>query len=65
MTEDSMKYWIDNASYESLLNKWRNAPAGDPFFQGETGQYYSKVMARKRDEAGPGEAVRASKNIGW
>lgn len=57
--------WIDNASYEELLRKWRYAPAGDPMFQGETGQYYSEVMAKKRDEVGNAEHVRASKSIGW
>lgn len=49
MTEQQMREWIDNASYEELLRKWRFAPVGDPFFQGEMGQYYSKVMAEKRD----------------
>ncbi len=58
------KEWIDSASYETLLRKWRFAPAEDPAFQGEVGQYYSDVMFRKRD-ADPGGAVRASKNIGW
>ena len=27
---------IDSMSYESLLSRWRNAPAGNPWFQGET-----------------------------
>ena len=63
MTPDQ-KAWIDNASYESLLSKWRFAPAGDPIFQGECGQYYSKVLAEKRS-ANPGGAVAASKQIGW
>jgi hypothetical protein len=64
MTEKEMREWIDNADYEALLRKWRFAPPGDPFFQGEIGQYYSKVMAEKRD-ADPAGAVRASKRIGW
>ena len=64
MTDDE-KQWIDNNSYEGLLRRWRNAPCGDPIFQGDTGNYYSKVMARKRDEVGPGGAVAASKRIGW
>ena len=56
---------IDDASYETLLRRWRNAPAGgDPMFQGALGEYYSKVMFAKRDAA-PGEAVAASKRIGW
>ena len=62
---EEMKKWIDNASYEQLLSKWRNAPSGNPFFQDEVGQYYSKVMAEKKAEVGNGEHVRASKSIGW
>ena len=65
MTEAQMRDWIDAASYEELLRRWRNAPAGNPFFQGEVGTYYSAAMARKRSEVGPGGAVAASKNIGW
>ena len=62
---EEMKEWIDNASYEQLLSKWRTAPSGNPFFQGEIGEYYSKVMAEKRAEVGNAEHVRASKSIGW
>ena len=65
MIESEMKDWIDKASYEQLLSKWRSAPAGSPFFQGETGQYYSRVMAKKRENVGNAEHVRASKSIGW
>lgn len=60
-----MKEWIDNASYEALLSRWRNAPAGDPFFQGEVGEYYKKVMGDRRVEVGDAEHVPASKRIGW
>ena len=63
MINEQIKSWIDNASYESLLSKWRFAPAGDPYFQGETGDYYKKVMCEKRD-ANPAAAVSASKRIG-
>ena len=65
MTKEKMKEWIDKADYRSLLRKWRFAPVGDPFFQGDIGDYYSNVMARKRSEVGHEEAVRASKTIGW
>lgn len=60
-----LKNWIDSASYQALLSRWRSAPAGSPYFQGETGQYYQQVMANKREEVGPGEHVRASKSTGW
>ena len=65
MTEKQMKEWIDNARYEQLLSKWRFAPVGNPFFQGELGDYYSNKMAEKREEVGHAESVRASKSIGW
>ncbi len=64
MTEEE-KQWIDGADYEQLLSRWRNAPIGDRIFQGETGQYYGKVMREKRDSVGHAGAVAASKSIGW
>jgi hypothetical protein len=64
MTEDEMKEVIDGSSYEQLLSRWRFAKPGNPFFFGEVGEYYSKVMFQKRD-ADPDGAVRASKSIGW
>jgi len=65
MTTEEMKKEIDSRSYEDLLSKWRYAPIGDPYFQGEVGEYYSKVMAEKRAEVGHNAAVAASKSIGW
>lgn len=64
MTNEEKK-WIDSASYEDLLRMWRKAPPGSPLFQGETGQYYSLVMDKKRSIVGTREHVRASKSIGW
>ena len=64
MTKDQ-KDWIDQANYYSLLERWRNAPVGDPMFQSDTGDYYSKIMASKRESLEPGEHVAASKHIGW
>ncbi len=65
MSDDSMKEWIDNASYEELLRKWRFAPVGDPFFIGEMGAYYGRKLSEKRQEVGNEEHVRVSKMIGW
>jgi hypothetical protein len=62
---DEQRRWIDSASYESLLSRWRSAPVGDPMFQGDTGDYYARVMAEKRKQVGQAEHVRASKAIGW
>lgn len=65
MGADELKAQIDTMSYEDLLRLWRFAPAGNPLFQGEVGQYYSKVMAKKKNEIGSAAAVAASKRIGW
>ena len=56
------KLWIDNASYEELLLKWRYAQLGDYMLQGETGEYFSKVMFTKKMTC---DHVQASKNVGW
>jgi len=63
MNEETKKQ-IDNMDYKSMLSLWRNAPVGHPMFQGETGDYYSKVMAKKRNEIGNAAHVAASKTIG-
>ena len=56
---------IDGMSYRDMLALWRFAPAGEPIFQDESGQYYSRVMFEKRGQVGPAEAVAASKSVGW
>lgn len=58
------KAHIDEMSHFDLLSKWRYAPVGDPWFQGETGQYWGARMRKLKDE-NPGGAVRDSKDIGW
>lgn len=57
---------IDGQDYEDLLRKWRYAPSGDPWFQGETGAYWGDRMTELRSQPG-GNAnhVKASKSIGW
>lgn len=65
MTIKEMKEWIDKASYEELLRKWRFEPSGTPWFQGEVAKYYEEVMGKKRLEIGDVAAIQASKNIGW
>ena len=59
------KKWIDDASYEQMLAKWRHAPSDDPMFSGETGQYFKTVMMKKKSEISPEAAVQASKSVGW
>lgn len=63
--DSDVKEWVDNATYHSLLEKWRMAPAGDRFFQGDNGKYYSAVMREKRDAVGTAHHIQASKSIGW
>ena len=58
------KNHIDSLTYYQLLDRWRNAPVGDPWFQGETGSYWAKTLAKKRN-ADPAQAVADSKTIGW
>ena len=62
---ENAKVQIDAMDYEDMLRLWRNAPVGHPMFQGETGDYYQKVMRQKQSEVGQDAHVRASKAIGW
>jgi len=62
---DKQKEWIDSASYQELLGRWRMSPIGDSMFQGETGDYYTSAMKRKKAEVGHDAVVGASKAIGW
>ena len=64
MNEKTRKY-IDGLTLDQLLSKWRFAPIGDPMLQGETGDYFSKVMSEKRKAAGDGAWTAASKSVGW
>ena len=64
MTFEEMKEWINNADIRQLLKKWRFAPSGSEWFQGEIGKYYAEVMQKKRDEDN-NAYVSASKSIGW
>ena len=54
------KIEIDNMTQEELCFKWRFARAGDLFFQGDTGEYFTKVMKEKG-----GMTSEISKKIGW
>lgn len=56
------KQHIDSLTHFQLLRHWRYAPAGDPWFQGETGQYWRKRMTELR-EKDPAQAVANSKAL--
>jgi hypothetical protein len=63
---DKTKQYIDSLSYERLLLHWRFAPVGDKWFEGETGEYWTKRMSELRNlPNGENEHVRASKAIEW
>ena len=64
LSEENKKH-IDSLSYEQLLTRWRFAPLGDLWFQGETGEYWGIAMKKKKEELEGYQAVAISKNIGW
>lgn len=59
------KKWIDNATYNELLYRWRFGKTGDPIFQGDIGEYFSKIMREKRSLLNDAEQVQSSKRVGW
>ena len=65
MMNQRTRDYIDGLTYEEMLRKMRYAPVGDPMFQGETGEYFLKVMGQKRDRLATGEHTAISKRIGW
>lgn len=62
LTEENKKT-IDSKSYRELLSGWRFAPSGNPWFQGETGEYWGKRMSELKHNGA--DHVRASKEVGW
>ena len=65
MISEKIKKEIDNMTYEAMLSLWRFAPVGHYMFQGETGNYYAKIMHEKSEKISSSERVAASKSIGW
>ena len=63
--DSGVKKWVDEASYEQLLRRWRFAPEGDYFFQNDNGKYYALKMGEKGRSIGEKEEIRISKLIGW
>jgi hypothetical protein len=59
---EGLKKSIDESSYESLLSRWRFSKIGEPLFQGESGDYFQKVMLEKKELV---DHVAISKKIGW
>jgi hypothetical protein len=63
LTPENKKH-IDGLTYNALLGHWRFAPVGDPWFQGETGKYWSERMKELRDRPET-DHVGTSKALGW
>jgi len=59
MTVEEKKLIDDMTQYE-LCHRWRFAKIGDPLFQGDTGEYYSKILKEKG-----GFTPEISKQLGW
>lgn len=59
------KEWIDNASYEDLLRRWRFGKLGDQMLQGDAGEYFCNRMVSLRNALPNAEVVATSKRIGW
>ena len=57
------KAHIDRMSYFGLLERWRYAQSGDPWFQGETGAYWGARMKEIREQS-VDHGVAASKALG-
>lgn len=65
MPQTRLVQWINRASYEDLLRRWRFSPPGDEIFQGDVGVYYIKAMKEKREAIGHEATINASKRVGW
>lgn len=64
MTTEEMLAWIEQASYEDLLRKWRFEPTGSPWFvDDEISTPFIKRMEKLKAEGA--NHTQASKNIGW
>ncbi len=57
---ETMKKEIDGMSREEMCRKYRFAPIGSPYFQGEIGDYF---QARFKELGGFNAEI--SKKIGW
>lgn len=59
-----VKATIDKKSLYELMKHWRFAPIGDPWLQGEVGQYWGQRIGQLRAENNDAY-VQTSKAIGW
>ncbi len=59
------KQKIDGMDYRQLLHMWRFAPDTETLLQGDTGEYFGKIMREKKNNLLHDEQVAISKAIGW
>jgi len=61
------KKQIDDMSYRSMLSLQRFAPIGEknPLFEGDTYDYFKKVMDEKYEKIGNAGHVAISKELGF
>ena len=62
---NNQREWIDNATYDELLHKWRFTTTSEAIFNGAYGEYFAAVMAERRKGMTTQEKVFASKRVGW
>lgn len=62
MTTEKRIEAINKMTYHQMLILWRFEPVGSPWFSGEVGDHFKKVMHEKRKSA---DHVAISKSIGW
>lgn len=60
MTPEQKKT-IDDMSQYDMCRLWRFARTGEPLLQGDTGQYFKKVLFEQKG----GFTPEISKNLGW
>ena len=65
MLNEATKKLIDDMPIREMLVKNRFSSISDPFFSGETGDYFLKVMSEKRKEIGDAAWTALSKSVGW
>ena len=57
---EELKAEIDKMSQYEMCRRWRFAAMGDPYFQGEVGDYFAQKMKEKG-----GMTPEISKQLGW
>ena len=65
MISKTEKKQIDDMTYYDMMRRHRFLKVGDRQFQGERGNYFMRVMHKKRRQVGDERHSEISKEIGW